>query len=236
MDTDVLQDKLPSWPYDKAVRFSNQARVLMSAEPMVIRKPEFPQVATEVYFDIESDPTRGVDYLFGLLMRDTATGKDRYQSIIAKDPVHEKEAWTKFLDTITELEDFVIYHYAHYEQTVFDQLVTRYGAPSGLVQKFHEHAIDLHLKTVESVVLPLYFYTLKDIARFLGYEWADPEAGGAESVVWYDEWLKTGDASYLDRIIRYNEDDVRATMLLKDWLIGNKPHRQRERKEVLPAE
>ena len=81
-DPDTLQDKLPSWPYDKALRFHNQAKVLESGEDLIIRKPEFPDVATEIYFDIESDPTRGVDYLFGLLIRDMKTGKDEYRSVV----------------------------------------------------------------------------------------------------------------------------------------------------------
>lgn len=235
-DPDTLQDKLPSWPYDKALRFHNQAKVLESGEDMIIRKPEFPAVKTEVYFDVEGYPLQDVDYLFGLLVRDTQSGKEEYKSIVAEKPEDEAVAWRKFLDELAVWDDFVIYHYAYYERTLFDSLVAKYGAPSALVQKFHEHAIDLHLKTVESVVLPLYFYTLKDIGKHLGYEWSDPDAGGAESVVWYDEWLKTGEREILNKIIRYNEDDVRATMLLKDWLAGNKPKKKREERQALPKE
>ena len=122
----------------------------------------------------------------------------------------------------------MIYHYAFYERMVFDRLALRHGAPSSLIAKFHEHAIDLHQKTIDSVVLPLYFYTLKDVAKHLGYAWADAEAGGAESVTWYDTWLRTGDRTSLERVVRYNEDDVRATMTLRDWLGSHKPHKRRE--------
>lgn len=81
---------------------------------------------------------------------------------------------------------------------------------------------------IDAVVLPLYFYTLKDIAKYIGYTWDDPNAGGAESVAWYDEWLNKGDRAMLDRIIRYNEDDVRATMLLHDWLAKQRPSKGKE--------
>lgn len=228
-DGDDLRAKLEDWQYDKIVRFQNQARVLMSGEPMILSKSEFPEVATEIYFDIESDPIRDTDYLLGMLMRDTSTGAVRYERLLAEKPDDEKSVWNKFLDVLAGWDDFAIYHYAFYEKMVFDRLTLRHGAPSALVQKFHEHAVDLHQKTVDSVVLPLYFYTLKDVAQFLGYAWSDPEAGGAESVAWYDQWLRTGDRAYLDRIIRYNEDDVRATMLLRDWLSGQKPHKSREK-------
>ncbi len=228
-DGDDLRGKLEDWQYDKIVRFQNQARVLMSGEPMIIRKGTFPEVATEIYFDIESDPTRDVDYLLGMLIRDTASGAVTYEKLIAEKPEDESVVWGKFLDKLAGWENFAIYHYAFYEKMVFDRLALRHGVPQLLAQKFHEHSVDLHQKTIDSVVLPLYFYTLKDVAKYLGYAWSDSEAGGAESVVWYDTWLRSGDRASLDRIVKYNEDDVRATMLLRDWLISQKPHKAREK-------
>lgn len=228
IDGDELRGKLEDWPFDKIVRFQNQARVLMSGQPLALRKPQFPEVKTEVYLDVESDPTRDVDYLMGMLTRDTVTGRAVYRNFTAEHPDGEADIWTAFLDWLGGMEDFAIYHYAFYERMVFDRLALRHGAPAALAQKFHEHAIDLHQKVVDTVVLPLYFYTLKDIAKYIGYEWADPNAGGAESVAWYDEWLRTQDRSVLQRIMRYNEDDVRATMLLRDWLAKQRPSRVRE--------
>ena len=229
-DGDDLRSKLEDWSYDKIVRFQNQAKVLLSGEPMTVRKPHFPEAATEVYLDVESDPTRDVDYLFGVLIRNTKTGAVSYQHFLAEQPDQEAQAWQKFLDWLSGMEDFVIYHYAYYERQVFDRLATRHGAASTLAQKFHEHAIDLHQKIIDTVVLPLYFYTLKDIAKYIGYTWSDPNAGGAESVAWYDEWLRTGDRAVLERILKYNEDDVRATLLLKDWMATLKPSKGRAEK------
>lgn len=228
VDVSGLQAKLEDWPFDKIVRFSNQAKVLLSQEPLILRKPEFPSVKTEIYLDIESDPTRDVDYLLGVLVKDIATGQADYHYYLAKDKSEEPEMWRKFLDFLVTLDDFVIYHYAYYEKQVFDRLVLRYGAPSVLVDKFRENTIDLHFKAVDSVVLPLYFYTLKDIAGYVGYTWDDPHAGGAESVAWYNDWLDKKDDAVLKRILRYNEDDVRATMLVKEWLEKQKPSKRRE--------
>jgi uncharacterized protein len=233
-DGDELRAKLEDWPYDKIVRLQNQARVLISGEPLTLRAPQFPEVRTEVFVDVESDPTRDVDYLIGLLTRDTQTGDTKYESLLAEDPADEGIVWRKFLDALAGWEDFAIYHYAYYERTVFDRLMLRHGASTELADKFHGTAIDLHQRTVDAVVLPLYFYTLKDVAKYAGYEWSDPEAGGAESVVWYDSWLKTKDQTWLKRLRQYNEDDVRATLLLKDWLAGLKPKKKRERREELP--
>ncbi len=229
---DDLRSKLEEWPFDKLVRFSNQAKVLMSGKPMIIRKPEFPQVKHEVYFDIESDPTRDIDYLLGLLIKNTETGETIYKYFLAREKSEEGKMWKDFLDFLATLDDFIIYHYAYYETQVFNRMVLNYGAPSELIHKFQENSVDLHLRFVDSVVLPVYFYTLKDIAHYVGYRWDDPNAGGAESVVWYNEWLAKKDETILTRLLKYNEDDVRATLMVKEWLESQKPSKGKEKESL----
>lgn len=230
-DVDDLQAKLEDWPFDKIVRFSNQARVLITQKPLVLKKPNFPAVRHEVYFDIESDPTRDIHYLLGLLVKDVKSGSEEYKYFFANNKSEEPLMWKNFLDFLVTLDDFVIYHYAYLEKQVFDIFALKYGAPSALVSKFRENTIDLYTQTTESVVLPLYFYSLKDVAGYFGYKWDDPEAGGAESVVWYNEWLESKDGAILKKILKYNEDDVRATMAIKEWLEQQKPHKGREKLE-----
>ena len=230
-DVNDLQTKLEDWPFDKLVRFNNQARVLVSQEPLVLKKPNFPEVKYEVYFDIESDPTRDIHYLLGVLVKDTNTNSTEYKYFFANNKEEEPLIWKKFLDFLVGLDDFVIYHYAYMEKVVFDLFALKYGAPSGLISKFKENTIDLYIHTVESVVLPLYFYSLKDVAGYIGYKWDDPEAGGAESVVWYNEWLETKSDNLLKKLLKYNEDDVRATLAIKEWLSKQGPSKKRERLE-----
>ena len=228
-DVNDLQTKLEDWPFDKLVRFNNQAKSLMSQEPLVLKKPNFPQVRYEVYFDIESDPTKDIHYLLGVLIKDTDSGSMDYKYFFANNKEEEPLIWKNFLDFLAGLDDFVIYHYAYLEKVVFDLFALKYGAPSGLISKFKENTIDLYDQTVETVVLPLYFYSLKDVAGYIGYKWDDPEAGGAESVVWYNEWLESKNAGILKKILKYNEDDVRATLAIKEWLESQKPSKGRER-------
>ena len=226
-DVNDLQSKLEDWPFDKIVRINNQAKVLLDDKPLILKHANFPEVKTEVFFDIESDPTSDTDYLLGYLVK--KDGKVEYDYLIAKDKSQEPEIWKKFLDFLSSLDDFVIYHYAYFERQVFDRLALKYGAPSSLVTKFRDNTIDLHTKLVDSAILPLYFYSLKDVAGYLGYKWSDPDAGGAESVVWYSEWLNKKDDKIMQKLLRYNEDDVRATLLIKEWLEKQKPHTSREK-------
>ncbi|MBX4211389.1 MAG: TM0106 family RecB-like putative nuclease [Candidatus Yanofskybacteria bacterium] len=230
-----LQSSLEDWPFDKIVRVTNQAKVLVSGEPLILKKPEFPEVKTEIYFDVESDPTRGIDYLLGVLVKDVASGKAEYKSFMAEDKEHESVMWRKFLDFLLPLEDFMIYHYAFFEHQVFERLALRYGAPSALISKFNEHTFDLHEEVIDSIVLPLYFYTLKDIGKYFGYHWNAEDAGGAECIVWYSKWLEKKDPAMLEKIMKYNEDDVRATMIVKEALEKQKLGRVKKEELDSPA-
>ena len=158
-----------------------------------------------------------------------SNGKSEYKCFLAKDKSEEGKNWREFLDFLESLNDFVIYHYSYYEREVFGRLGQKYGISRALEDKFKNNTIDLHLAVVEAVVLPLYFYSLKDVAQYLGFKWSAEDAGGAESVVWYNEWLETGDQKIMDKIIKYNEDDVRATLFVKEWLEKQKPRVSREK-------
>jgi uncharacterized protein len=67
-------------------------------------------------------------------------------------------------------------------------------------------------------VLPVYSYSLKAVAKRLGYRWTHPDASAAQSMFWYSTWLKSGDRALLDHAVEYNKDDCRATRRLKEWL------------------
>lgn len=228
-DINELYKKLPSWYFDKLARFQNQAQVLISQKPLVIKHTELPKVKWEVYFDVESDPTESVDYLFGFLVKDTQTGKQEYKYFFIDSKENEESVWKEMLDFVDTFQnDFVIYHYAAYEQHVFNRFSQRYGTAWDVVRKFKDNSIDLLNYVTESVILPLYFYSLKDVAKYIGFKWRDDQAGGAESVIWYNEYKEKGDKNILNRILEYNEDDVRATLSVKEWLEAQKPHKEKE--------
>ncbi len=86
------------------------------------------------------------------------------------------------------------------------------------MQTLLSRCVDLHQLTVSSVALPVQSYSLKSLANWLGFQWRDPGVRGERTVCWYDRWLKKGDRRLLEAILRYNEDDCRATYKLKIWL------------------
>ncbi|MCT2586575.1 TM0106 family RecB-like putative nuclease [Actinophytocola gossypii] len=63
---------------------------------------------------------------------------------------------------------------------------------------------------------------LKTIAPVAGFRWRDPEASGENSMRWYRDAVGMDGAApepeQRRRLLEYNEDDVRATFTLRNWM------------------
>jgi hypothetical protein len=76
---------------------------------------------------------------------------------------------------------------------------------------------------VLSVIHPhLYFPTysngLKDIGRFLGFQRADEDATGLQSILWRKIWNENRDPDIRARLLQYNQDDCRELKRIVDFV------------------
>lgn len=195
-----------------------QARSLRDSRVMVKEPYVDPAKGLEIHFDIESHPPTDRDYLYGLLLREP-TG-DRYLSFIAAKPEDEEKMWRAFLSWLSTLpKEFTVFHYAAYEPQRLEVLARRYGDQDHPdLARFVSHFVDLKEDVRNHLVFPLYFYSLKSIGKFLGFGWQGSVKGGGDSIVAYDRWLSSKRAAELEAIIAYNEEDVRATAFVLDWM------------------
>ena len=82
-----------------------------------------------------------------------------------------------------------------------------------------EQAVDLYFDVVLKITeWPTQDYSIKTLAKYLGFNWRDTHPSGAASIEWFHRWTKTGDKQILQQILEYNEDDCRATRVLRDAL------------------
>ncbi|NES74571.1 MULTISPECIES: TM0106 family RecB-like putative nuclease [Okeania] len=173
----------------------------------------------EIYFDIEAQPDINLDYLHGVLVVDKRTNTEKFYVNLAENPLDEEFIWYQFLNLVWKYPIAPIYHFCEYEIQTVKKLAKLYNTPDYLWKPLLKRFVDIHKVVTQTVILPVESYSLKNIARWLGFEWRNPEANGAQSVCWYEEWLKTGDRSFLDAIIIYNQDDCYATYYIKEWLL-----------------
>lgn len=194
-----------------------QAQALEDGLVMVREPVSLPTEGLEIHFDIESDPPNDTDYLYGFLLR--GPDGDEYKAFVAVTLEDEKTMWGSFLEWLKGLPDaYAVYHFSSYEKSRLAVLEKRYGGSEWL-DLFRTRMIDLKEITTHGVTFPLYFYGLKYIAKFLGFSWRGEVKGGSQSVDVFEKYLETKDRTLLDSILLYNEDDVRATAHLKDWLV-----------------
>ncbi len=203
----------------------NRAKILyQTKKPVAYESIIFPQVSYELFFDIEDDPTQDFVYLHGIYERNGS--KERYVDFTATDVLAEaeKEIWQKFWKYIESLpqDDYAVYYYSHHEKTTYKKLQKRYPDVISMerVEEFFENpnVIDLYKLVQKQTDWPVGSYSLKVLATYLGFKWRDDTPSGALSIQWFNEYLESNDKDILKRILEYNEDDCKATMILKDAL------------------
>jgi len=202
-----------------------RARLLKDGgEPLVHSRFDFPETTAELFFDIESDPTQDFVYLHGFWIRDGAGERFENRTARAVTPDDEERAWQEALDLINgyDADTSAIYYYSSYEKTSYRRLRKKYPDVIGeaeLDELFSRATcIDLYDIVYKNTDWPLGSYGIKAIAKYLGFEWRDKTPSGALSIQWFNDFISTGDEAILQRVLEYNEDDCKATMVVKDYL------------------
>jgi uncharacterized protein len=178
-----------------------------------------PTAPVELYFDIEAEPSLNLVYLHGVLVVDRAANTQCFHPLLAESADEEPLIWQRFLDLVWQYPTAPVFHFCPFEAQTVERLAKLYGTPEHLVQPLLRRFVDLHDRVTRFVTLPVESYALKPIARWLGFDWRNPSASGAQAIYWYTQWLKTHERSYLQTLVDYNEDDCRATYHIKQWLV-----------------
>jgi predicted RecB family nuclease len=210
------------------VKMQERAKLVTSDNPQPYLKGPLalPFSDIEVFFDIETDPLRDICYLHGFIERhggDNAT--ERFHGFFVRDlsDAAEEEAFAAALAYLRDRPSAIIYYYSKYERTIWRKLQQKYPgvcAEADIEALFDPaRAVDLYYDVVRpKTEWPTRDFSIKTLAKFLGFEWRDASPSGAASIEWFDRWAKTGDATIRRRIIDYNEDDCRATRVLLDGI------------------
>ena len=195
----------------------------------------------DLFFDMEGDPYYGIgnglEYLFGAVTADDGAyhafwGCDRTEYPVA-DSAAEKRAFEAFVDFAVarraRYPDMHVYHYANYEKNALLKLALRHVTREREVDDLlrGEVLVDLYRIVRQSIVVGQPSYSIKKIEDFYGKRGGDSGiAGGAESILRFDEWLTTRndpqlrDDAILSDLERYNAYDCYSTQGLRDWLLG----------------
>lgn len=93
--------------------------------------------------------------------------------------------------------------------------------------------IDLYRVVLNGFQVGTESYGLKHLERLTDFERSHDIDQGAGAVVQYEHYMAERDPADLAAIAAYNEDDVRATLALRDWLVEHRPAELPWREAVL---
>jgi len=189
-----------------------QALAIRTGKIHVEHLPELPRGAVELVVDLEGVPDRDAYYLAGLLV--CKDGEAEYQSYWADDAVGEATMWSALVERLEAFPDAPVYHYGNYEKKAFATLAKRHGRGSHLADRLVNVASSVYGK----VYFPVRSNGLKQLGRFLGAGWTDPQASGLQSLVWRHSWETIRDDRYKLSLLQYNHEDCMAVRVLVERL------------------
>ena len=186
----------------------------------------------DVFLDYEGHPfwqaDAGLFFLFGLLTR-SSDGTWVYDARWAHDEVGEASITKQLIADLAERRrlnpGMHVYHYNHTERSSLERLAETHGVGQTALHELVETGLFIDLLTVVrgAMQVGVESYGLKHIERLTAFERSHDIDQGAGAVVEYEAYCHDRDDTRLDKIARYNEDDVRATLALRDWLITERP-------------
>jgi predicted RecB family nuclease len=197
-----------------------RALAIKKGQIHVVGKPSLKFDGVPTFFDVEGMPDRNSYYLVGLRFK---RGGDQVErSFWADGTDDERVIWEDCLSALKEIGNPQIVSYGAYETRFLKQMKERYVSAPGDVE-FVERLIKTSVNLVGCIYGIIYFPTysnsLKEVGRYLGFEWTWPQASGAAAPLLRRAWELGADDGLKRELIGYNMDDCRAAATLAEALV-----------------
>jgi hypothetical protein len=196
-----------------------KALAIKKAQTHVVGAPSLLIEGTPVFMDVEGIPDRDFYYLIGL--RYQTRGSYVEQSFWADGPEDEHDVWQQCLRALKEIDDPRIVHYGAYEKRFLKRMREKWEAAADdaeLVDRIADRSLNLLAEMYGRIYFPTYSNGLKEIARWLGFEWTWQQASGAAAILLRRCWELTSDLGLKRELIAYNIEDCRATEVVTEAL------------------
>lgn len=223
---EVTHVKDPLGRLEDAIRRASMIRSGAQLERETTGSIDVPRADIEIDFDIEWDVENRV-YLWGALVNRAGEAPTYEPTVDWRQLDDETEialaesfvTWLRDLVTTAEArgESVLIYHYSHPEPAHLKRLLGDHA-----VQDLTARFVDL-LAIIREHYFGLQGLGIKKVAPAFGFDWRDEQPGGLQSQVWLQQARdrsSEGHVATRQRILDYNEDDVRATAAIRAGLTG----------------
>jgi predicted RecB family nuclease len=201
------------------VRYDNKLKAIAIKKNQVhvVGSPEFGGDGTPVFIDVEGMPDRKLYYLIGLRYRDKSRAVER--SFWADRPEDEFKIWQNCVRTIREIDSPRLVHYGAYETRFLKAMRARCTSTdrdTAFIDQLIDGSTNLVAIIYGKIYFPTYSNSLKDVARWLGFEWKWPQASSSAAILLRRYWELTASDHLRRELVKYNIEDCRATELVAD--------------------
>jgi uncharacterized protein len=182
----------------------------------------------DCFFDMEGDPFfsggGGLEYLFGVTLRELDGSAPRFRWFWGDDRAEEKGAFEAFVDFIIARWEATpamhVYHYANYEKAALIRLAGRHQTRGAEIDALLTAGVfvDLFDVTRQALQCSTDSYSIKAIERFYRPPRAADVHDALGSVLVYERYRASGDPVLREKILEYNRDDCESTLGLDGWL------------------
>lgn len=197
------------------------AQAYLHNKPVLREAGHFPPPVKKynLYFDFEATETFTKDnvsfvYLIGIWDKE----ENKYVSFVAKTPEEEIKIFEQFYDYIKDFENTALYHWTEYEVKKMKNLAGKNPQDAAKLKALCNICYDLKVAVNKAFYLPAPSFSLKAAAPAFGFNWRQDDCGAMDSMVYFTNWLKTGNQELLDKVLMYNEDDCKAMLDLEEKL------------------
>lgn len=197
------------------------ARAYLHNKPILRNPGHFPPPVKKynLYFDFEATETFTRDnksfvYLIGIWDKEA----DKYVRFVAKSPEEEISIFEQFYQYVQDFDNTALYHWTEYEVRKMRKLAAAQPPYAEHLNALCDLCYDLKVSVNEAFYLPAPSFSLKAAAPAFGFNWRQDDCGAMDSMVYFTNWLKTGDNALLQKILMYNEDDCKAMLVLEEAL------------------
>jgi len=200
-------------PYNPALK----ALALRKNKVHVFEAPEFPRNDIEIYLDIENLPDRNFYYLIGVLINDRGTVSE--YSFWADKQDQQYKIFQDLLNILDRYDDYAIYHYGQFEKRYLKKMLKNLeGSNKKSAEAILDRCCNILSFFYSNIYIPTYSNGLKDVAKYLGFNWRKDEASGIQSIIWRMDWEKSRSCQTKKKLLEYNMDDCYALRKVKDFV------------------
>ena len=161
-----------------------------------------------LYFDFEntddlSNSQPPHTYLIGVWEKETR----KYTAFLAKGAQDEEKIFREFLEFAMDSDENSLYHWTECEVHSLRQIAGKYPQLREKIKAAISCCVDIKAEIQKAFYLPSPSFSLKAAAPAFGFSWRQSECNAMDSMVYYWEWLESGDDELINKVLTYNEDD-----------------------------